>query len=208
MKLGQKKIYYILGEDQLSIRHSPHLEFFEKHNYEVLILTDPIDSFMLLGLRNYEGYELINVASPDLELPESEEEPAQEKPGESPDEQITELVNRFKTHLGDRVSDVRSTERLSDSVARLIDPEGSLGQEMQRVYRMMDRDYEIPKKVLELNPRHPILVQLKDLPEEDGLNQVIIEQIYENALLIEGLHPDPAGMISRLQELMERVLGK
>lgn len=206
MKLGQKKIYYILGDDQRSVRHSPHLDLFKKHDYEVFILTDPIDSFMLLGLRDYEGFELVNVASSDLILPETGEESDLEETVESPDEQFVGLVNRFKTHLGDRVSDVRLTERLSDSVARLIDPEGSLGQEMQRVYRMMDRDFKVPKKVLELNPNHPILIRLKDLPEEDGLNRVIIEQIYENALLIEGLHPDPAGMISRLQELMELAL--
>jgi molecular chaperone HtpG len=141
-------------------------------------------------------------------MPEADEEPDLEDLEEFKEGGIEELVERFKTQLGDRVSDVRLTERLSDSAARLVDPEGSLGQEMQRVYRMMDRDFEVPRKVLELNPKHPILVRMKDLTEEDRLNKIVIEQIYENALLIEGLHPDPAGMISRLQELMELLLEK
>jgi molecular chaperone HtpG len=208
MKLGQKKIYYILGDDPAAVKYSPHLDYFKKHSYEVLILTDPMDSFMLLGLREYEGFELINVASSDLKMPEADEEPDLEDLEEYKEGEIEELVERFKTQLGDRVSDVRLTERLSDSAARLVDPEGSLGQEMQRVYRMMDRDFEVPRKVLELNPKHPILVRMKDLAEEGRLNKIVIEQIYENALLLEGLHPDPAGMISRLQELMELLLEK
>jgi molecular chaperone HtpG len=88
-------------------------------------------------------------------------------------------------------------------VARLVDPEGSLNQEMQRVYRLMERDYEVPKKVLELNPRHPILTGLLALPEGDTLGEAIIDQVYESALLVEGLHPEPASMIQRIQQIME-----
>jgi molecular chaperone HtpG len=88
----------------------------------------------------------------------------------------------------------------------LVDPEGTLGQEMQRVQRYLDRDYEIPKKVLELNPRHPIITKLSSLDEADAMNQVVIEQIFDSALLIEGLHPDPASMLPRIQDLMEKAL--
>jgi molecular chaperone HtpG len=115
-------------------------------------------------------------------------------------------VDRFKEQLGERVTDVRTTDRLTDSVARLVDPEGTLNQEMQRVYRLMDRDYEVPKKVLELNPRHPVLAKLNQMPTDDGLSALVIEQIYDSALLIEGLHPDPASMLPRIQELMEKAL--
>jgi molecular chaperone HtpG len=77
---------------------------------------------------------------------------------------------------------------------------------MQRVYRLLKEDFELPKKVLELNPQHPILLQLNSLPSEAELGQLIIEQIYENALLIEGLHPDPAGMIDRIQKIIEAAI--
>ena len=92
------------------------------------------------------------------------------------------------------------------AIARLVDPEGTMGQEMQRVYRILEQDYEVPKKVLELNPRHPILAKLNTLEKDDKLGNDIIEQIYDSALLIEGLHPDPASMLPRIQQLMEKAL--
>jgi HSP90 family molecular chaperone len=207
MKEGQEKIYYILGDDERSVIHSPHLDIVRRREYETLMLTDPMDAFMLVRLKEYEGHPLENVASADLRLPEGgqEKEEAQEA---VPEGESAALVERFKEQLGERVTDVRMTDRLSDSPARLVDPEGSLNQEMQRVYRLLNREYEVPKKVLELNPSHPIMVRLNQLAADDGRNAMIIEQIYEDALLIEGLHPDPASMIERIQELMEKALGR
>ncbi len=207
MKDGQDKIYYLLGEDDRSVARSPHLDYFRKHGYEVITLTDPMDSFMLLGLREFEDYQLQNVAAPDLELPAAEGTPEEEPAPEAlPKKDFKKLVKRFKNQLGERVTDVRATDRLSDSVARLVDPDGSLGQEMQRVYRLVDRDFEVPKKVLELNPNHPLLSRLSDLPAGEQLSADVIEQVYESALLIEGLHPDPASMLPRIQALMEVAL--
>ena len=115
-------------------------------------------------------------------------------------------LNLFKDILGERISDVRITDRLTNSVARLVDAKGSLGQEMQRVYRIMDKDYQIPKKVLEINPDHPILQKISHLPEDDNRRELIVAQVFESTLLIEGLHPDPASMIPRIQQLMESAL--
>jgi len=207
MKDDQEKIYYILGDDVRSVARSPHLDAFRENGYEVITLTDPLDSFMLMGLRNFGDYKLQNVAAPDLELPGSDESKKDESQSEElPEGEIKKVIERFKNQLGERVTDIRVTDRLRNSVARLVDPEGTMGQEMQRVYRLVDRDYEVPKKILELNPRHPIITRLNGLPEEDGLAEVIIEQIYESALLIEGLHPDPASMLPRIQTLMEKAL--
>jgi len=207
IKSGQDKIYYILGDDPHSVARSPHLDYFRENNYEVILFTDPMDSFMLMGLRKYGDFNLVNVASPDLELPTDVSTPEDDSRLEPlSDDDFSALAERFKTQLGDRVTDVRTTDRLSDSVARLIDPDGALDQEVQRVYRYLGKDYEIPKKVLELNPRHPIIRRLSALPSDDELGNEVIEQIYDSALLIEGLHPDPASMLSRIQDLMERAL--
>ncbi len=207
MKDGQDKIYYILGDDDRSVARSPHLDYFRKHGYEVITLTDPMDSFMLLGLREFAEHPLQNVAAPDLELPAAEAKPEEEPASEAlPADDLAGIIARFKAQLGERITDARTTDRLTDSVARLVDPEGALDQEMQRVYRLMDRDYEVPKKVLELNPRHPILARLSQLPADDALVASVIEQIYESALLIEGLHPDPASMLPRIQQLIEAAL--
>ncbi|RPI34911.1 MAG: molecular chaperone HtpG [Chloroflexota bacterium] len=208
MKPNQTEIYYLLGDDERSVTRSPHLDYFQQRGYEVIVLTDPIDSFMVLGLTDYEGHKFRNAAASDLTLPEEEGEKPAEEAASIPENEFVSLVERFKNQLGERVTDVRATNRLSNSVARLVDPEGALNQEMQRVYRLVDRDFEAPKKVLELNPRHKILQQLKDMPPESELSKLVIEQIYESALLIEGLHPDPAGMIPRIQQLMEAALQK
>jgi molecular chaperone HtpG len=206
MKPEQKEIYYILGDDERSIVYSPHLDILKKHGLDVLLLTDPIDPFMVVRLAKYKDHPLLNVSSSDLKLPPSEKESNTEPVATlDPNEWIT-LIERFKIELGDKVADVRMTDRLSDSPARLVDPEGVPNQEMQRVYRLLKEDFETPKKVLELNPRHSILLQLNTIPSEVELGHLIIEQIYEDALLIEGLHPDPAGMIERIQKIIEAAI--
>ena len=87
-----------------------------------------------------------------------------------------------------------------------MDAEGALNAELQHVYKALDKEFEIPKKILEVNPGHPILVNLMKRPEDDPLRATIIEQIFENALLIEGLHPNPASMISRIQDIINAAL--
>jgi molecular chaperone HtpG len=206
MKADQTDIFYIMGNDERSAIHSPHLDVIRAHDYEVLLMTDPLDAFMLVRLKEYQDHPLTNVATADLELPEGEQD---EEDGEKATQTANiyaNLIERFKTQLGDQVTDVRLTDRLADSPARLVDAEGALDQEIQYVYRYLDKDYEIPKKALELNPRHPIVERLNDLPSDSQLSTLIITQIYEDALLIEGLHPDPASMITRIQELMEAAL--
>ena len=206
MQSNQKVIYYLLGDDERAAQHSPHLDALRKHNYEVLLLTDPLDALMLVRLTEYKEHPLTNVASSDLDLPEIQEEVEGETKPELPQEALDALIDRFKAQLGDRVTEVRITNRLTDSPARLVDPQGGLNQQMQRVYRMLDKDYEVPKKVLELNPEHPLVTRLNSLSTEHELSALVIEQIYEDALLIEGLHPNPAGMIDRIQQLMQAAL--
>jgi molecular chaperone HtpG len=164
---------------------------------------------MLLGLREYKEFPLQNIADSSLELPETmEEESGDGIADQTPldDERLAHLIKRFQTILGERIVEVRVTDRLTNSVARLVDAKGSLGQELQRVYRMMDREYQIPKKVLEINPAHPILKGLSGLEDGDPFAELVIEQIFDSTLLIEGLHPDPAAMIPRIQQLLESAL--
>jgi molecular chaperone HtpG len=87
-----------------------------------------------------------------------------------------------------------------------VDPEGTPNPEMQRMYRYLKEDFVTPKKVLELNPDHPIVAKLNSIPTDSELGKNIIDQVYEDALLIEGLHPDPAGMIERIQKIMEAAI--
>ncbi len=206
MKEGQKVIYYIVGDDSKSVLRSPHLDYFQSQGTEVMLLTEPMDSFMLMGLRQYKDYELKNVAQAEIE---NVEKPKEEKEAEKiPDVDFSSLVEHFKQVLGERVTDVRASNRLSQSVARLADPDGTMNPELQRVYKYLGKEYEVPKKILELNPSHSILKNLLQLEPGSELQTTIIEQIYDSALLVEGLHPDPSSMASRVQQIMEAALAK
>jgi molecular chaperone HtpG len=199
-----ENIYYFLGEEPSAVRYSPHMEAFRKAGIPVLVLADPVDPFMLLRLKEFDGHPLVNVA--DAELPEEESDADAPETPAMDEAEAADLVSRIKDVLGEQVSDVRTTERLSDSPARLVDPEGAPDQSMQRVYKMMDKAFEMPKKVLEVNPRHTIIAGLAALPADDPRFPLIAEQVFEDALLVEGLHPDPVSMVGRIQELIARAL--
>ena len=170
----------------------------------MLLLTDPMDSFMLMGLHKYKDHELKNVAQADVDTTQKpKDEPEAEK---IPDADFNSLIERFKEVLGERVTDVRASNRLSQSVARLTDPDGTINPELQRVYKYLGKEYEIPKKILELNPSHSILKKLLKLETGSDLQTAIVEQIYDSALLVEGLHPDPSSIASRVQQIMEAAL--
>jgi molecular chaperone HtpG len=202
----QKAIYYLVGEDPKSALRSPHLDAFYGQGTEVLLLTEPMDSFMLMGLRKYKDFELKNAAQADLETPEKPKEEAESE--KMPEADFSGLIERFKQILGERVTDVRASSRLKQSVARLVDPDGSLNPELQRVYKYLGQEYEIPKKVLELNPSHDILKRLSAAEAGSELQALVIEQIYDSALLIEGLHPDPSSMAGRIQQIIQAALVK
>lgn len=200
---GQKAIYYLIADSPKSAAVSPHLDYFRRRSLEVLYLTDPIDSFMAQSLREFEGFQLHSVDDPTLDLPKGEAEA--EEP-ETPAGEFDGLVARFKSQLGDRVADVRASERLVDSPARLVAPDGKGEHEMDRIRRMLGQEVEAPKRVLEINRRHPIIRRLAEMAaadDKDALLAACIDQLYESALLVEGLHPDPASMLPRIQQIME-----
>ena len=206
MKDGQKVIYYIVGEDPKSVLRSPHLDYFHSQGTEVLLLTDPMDSFMLMGLHKYKEFELKNVSQADVDTTQKPKEQAEEE--KIPDTDFNTLVDYFKQVLGDRVTDVRASNRLYQSVARLADADNTVNADLQRVYRYLGKEFEVPKKVLELNPSHAVLKNLLKLDAGSDLQNIIIEQIFDSALLVEGLHPDPSSIASRVQQIIEAALVK
>jgi len=204
MKPDQNAIYYLVGDDPRSLLRSPHLDAFQAQGLEVLLLTEPMDSFMLMGLHKYKDLELKNVAQADL--PETPQQEAKEE--RIPDGEFKTLVERFKQALGERVTDVRASNRLTQSVARLVDPQDTPNPELQRVYKYLGKEIDVPKKILELNPTHTILKSLLKFEAGSDLQTLVIEQIYDSALLVEGLHPDPSSMVPRLQQIIEAALDR
>jgi molecular chaperone HtpG len=209
MKEAQKAIYYLLGDDLKSAMHSPHLDYFRANGIEVLYMVGPIDSFTPLALKEYDGKPLQNVDDAGLDLPEVSRPTEAEASELVPQPDFERLVDHFKSTLGDRVIDVRESKRLTDNPCRLVSPEGSPDRDLYQVRRLVDQEYEIPKKILELNRRHPLIRNLARLlsesPDEMLIN-IAIEQLFDNALLLEGLHPNPADMTPRIQMLMEAAI--
>ena len=202
LQADQTSIYYILGEDLTSVARSPHLDYFRQHDLEVLYLVEPIDSFMIMTLKEFAGKKLQNVDDAALELPKDE------KPVESKveNEDFAQLAARIKTTLGEQITEVRESKLLTDSPCRLVSPNGEADRDMQRVRRMLGQDYEVPKKIMEINRGHSLIADMAALVKtgaNDALLDACIHQLYESSLLLEGLLPNPAAMVPRIQQLME-----
>ena len=198
----QKEIYYVLGSDLASARRSPHLEALEERGLEALLLVDMMDGFMLSGLREYEGHKLRNADDPSLELPGE----AAAREVSISDESFARLVTKFKGVLGEKIAGVRASNVLRSSPARLVAPEDAPNREMERIQRLLERDFKAAPRLVELNRGSQLVANLARLVDErpdDPLAAALVEQIYENALLLEGLHPNPAEMVGRIQALME-----
>ena len=205
MRPDQKAIYYILGEDLTSVQRSPHLDPLQQAGLEVLTLVETIDNFMMVALREFDGKPFTNVDSADLDLPAPANQPAEVAQESVAEPDFNRLLSRFVEVLGERVQDVRASKALSSSPCRLVSPDGAINQEMQRVYKLLDQPFEAPKKILELNRSHPLVQDLAYLVAHDRQTELValeIEQLYESALLQEGIHPNPAAMVAGIQALL------
>ncbi len=207
---GQTDIYYILGDDLASVARSPHLDAFKARDLEVLYLVDPLDAFMVQSLREYEGKPLKNVDDPNLQLPGEPASPPEALTADALSPEVFgKLIVRFKNVLAERVADVRESKLLKDSPCRLVSPDSGPEREMQRVRRLVEQDYTAPVKILEINRGHPLIQNLARLNDSQFANPLIdltVEQLFDNLLLLEGLHPNPAQMAPRIQELLERAV--
>ncbi|MEI8166734.1 MAG: molecular chaperone HtpG [Chloroflexales bacterium] len=199
---GQSEIYYVLAASLDAARTSPHLDPLAARGLEVLLLTDLMDGFMLGGLRDYEGLKLRNIDEADLELPGEVEAAAPQVS----DEQFARLAERVTAALGDKIKAVRASKVLRDSPARLVSDDDGMGREMQRIQQMLGREAETSPRILELNPSHGLVAALALRAEANADDPVVVaaaEQLYDNALLIEGLHQNPASMVPRILKLIE-----
>ncbi len=199
-QLDQKTIYYIAGESRAAMKRSPHLEYFREHDIEVLYFDQPVDAFLPQAIGKYEEFEFQNVDRAKLdELEKMEEAP-------EVSDAFEKLAAQAKETLGDRVVDVRPSKRLVSAPARLAAPEDVIDSSLQRIRRLMEEDVAAPQMILELNPDHPIVANLMARAQGNGDDPILdaaIEQLYEDALLLEGFHPDPAQMVSRIEKLLE-----
>ncbi len=207
MPNDQEDIYYVLGEDKQTVAFSPHLDPFKARQIEVLYWVDPIDPFISPVLTEYKGKKFRNVDDAGVDIPGDDSSPndveQEDLIGEA---DFNLLIGRFVTTLGDRVLEVRQSAILKDSAVRLVSPADSPDRDMQRLYKYLEQEYQVPKKILEVNRQHGLIANLAQLINENPGDEIInltIEQLYESALVIEGLHPNPVLMMPRIQAILE-----
>lgn len=206
---NQDDIYYVVADDYSSGSRSPHLDAFRQRGIEVLYFTHPVDAMLPMGMTDFKGHKLVSVDSAELDLEDvgaAEAAAAEALAAGS----FAALQNRIKETLGSRVSDVRESKTLVESPARLVSEDDSANRYMFRLNRLLDKNYELPVKAMELNPRHPLMHNLSHLiagDGDDGLIDAVVEQVFETALLQDGIHPDPSSMAGRLTLLMQAATG-
>ncbi len=215
MPADQKRIYYLGGPDLSAIKNSPNLEIFRRKGIEVLFLAEPIDEFVMANLHAYDGKPLTSIDADDLELPEGTEEEKKEEAAKRDEETATtgfgRVLELFRQALGDKVSEVRASKRLVDSPCCLVNADGTMSTQMQRLLKLTNRDFHEGKRIFEVNPSASLvrrLAQLSANRDHDAFIQQCGLQLFANALVLEGALAEPEALVSRVQHFMEEAAEK
>ncbi|MBN2451442.1 MAG: molecular chaperone HtpG [Lentisphaeria bacterium] len=206
MPESQKDIFYITAENRGAAEASPHLEALRSRGLEVLFLTDPIDEWVVQGLTNYQGRPLRSVARGDIDLDTEEEKKDKEPERKEAEARFKTLIEKIREILGDKVKEVRLSQRLTESACCLVCDEYSIGIQMEKILKAMHQEVPPARRILELNPRHPVLEVMRNLAgnaaSADRLRQYT-EMLYDQALLTAQLPlEDPLAFTRRVSELM------
>ncbi len=205
MPEGQKEIYFLHAPDREAAEASPDFEVFRAKNWEVLFLEDPRDEFVLEHLHSFDGKNLVATGKADITL----ERPV-DRSKSLTEEQAKELAEFLKKAFAERVSDVRSSQRLVGSPAAVREPEGAMNASMRRMMKMMGQEAPetaAPKPDFEINPDHPVIVGVERLRHKDeALATQVAAQLLDNAMVAAGLIEDPRAVLGRLNLLLEKLL--
>ncbi|MDB4837002.1 molecular chaperone HtpG [Marinomonas sp.] len=201
MAEGQDKIYYIYAESHNTAKNSPHLEILRKKGFEVLLLSDRIDEWMMSSLQEFDGKSFQDVTKGKLDLAETDNE-EEKKEKEEKAEQIKPLLDRMKDVLSEQVTGVNSTDRLTNSPACLVVGEYDMGLQMRRLLEQAGQQLPDSKPTLEVNPDHPIVTKMNDESDEERFADMAW-LLFEQATLSEGGQlEDPATFVSRMNKLI------
>ncbi len=199
MKEGQEEIYYITGTSLEETLNSPYLEAFKDKDYEVLIMLDDIDDVIMSSFE-YKGKKFKSVIKGDVALDESEK-----KEKEEAGKKYKKLLDLIQDHLDD-VKEVRLSGRLKDSACCLVGDEGEMDLQMENLLKSMGQEVPERKRVLEINPSHPVFIAMNKIFEEDRKSKVLREYtdlLYDQALLLEGSKPkDSTAFAKTISKLM------
>lgn len=201
MKEGQDKIYYLCGENFNTVKNSPHLEVFRKKGIEVLLLCDRVDDWLMGHLSTYEDKHFQDVGKGELDLGELDSE-EDKKALEELAKEHEDLVERITEVLKDKVSAVRTTNRLTESPACLVLGEFDMGAQMRKIMEQAGQPVPESKPSFEINPEHPLLDKLDKESDEQRFSELTLI-LFEQAQLAEGGQlDDPAAYTRRLNKLL------
>ena len=202
MKEDQEAIYFITADTYAAASGSPHLEMFRKKGIEVLLLTEKIDEWLVSHLTDFEGKPLKSVTSADLKEFDEDEKDISED-----DKKLREkLIEKVKKSLGEFVSDVQMTTRLTDSPACVVSASGDMSAHMAKMMEQMGQAIPQQKPVLELNPNHTLVKKLDGFSDDEKVKQWSLF-LLEQAQLAEGDQlKNPAEFIKRMNTLLAEVV--
>ena len=211
MKDGQEQIFYATGETRQQILKSPHLEAFKAKGYEVLVLTDPVDEVWVGNVTEFDGKPLQSVAKGEVDLGSDEDKSEAER--EEQQKEFADLLDWLKETLSEHVKEVRLSSRLTESPACLITDAFGMTPALARMYRASGQPVPVGKRILELNPSHPLVIGLRDAQKKadnDTALTVVAETaelLYGTALLAEGgALEDPARFAELLADRLARTV--
>lgn len=205
MRDDQPGIYYVTAPSVEAARHSPHLEALRAQGFEVLLMGDPIDEWVVEALGEFEGKKLIPAAKGALELPETEE---RKKEREAARERFAGLLEALRDRLQDEVAEVRLSNRLTESPACLVTSEHGLSPHVEMLLRANGQEVSPSRRILEINASHPLIERLRELVDEAGKSGELDEWarlLYDQALVAEGSLPSDPGRLARaINKLMQK----
>lgn len=203
MSENQNDILYITGESREALEKNPNIEYFKKNNIEVLLLTDPSDVFTVPYFGQYENKNIISIDK--YEIKEETENKDEEI---VIDKNLSEsLMKAIKKVLDEKIEDVVESKRLVDSPVTLVSGKNGLDQEMERMMKLMDKNFSASKKILEVNLKHPLIKNISNLYLSHGENSEfdeLVNQLYDSALLLSGELKTPNDFVQRLYNFMEK----
>ncbi|MEU0548547.1 molecular chaperone HtpG [Micromonospora sp. NPDC005979] len=210
MKDGQTDIWYATGDSRTTIENSPHLEAFRAKGHEVLLLTDPVDEVWVERVGEYDGRPLRSIAKGQVDLDTDEEKQQAEAEREQQRQEFAALVDWLGTTLADSVREVRLSSRLTTSPACVVGDAHDLTPTLEKMYRAMGHEVPSTKRILEINPGHPLVAGLRKAHEQGDSGPALTETaelLYGLAVLAEGGElADPARFTRTLADRLARTL--
>lgn len=206
MKEGQDKIYYVTADSFSAAKNSPHLEVFRKKGIEVILMADRVDEWLISNLTEFDGKQLQSVAKGELDLDKLDTE-EEKKEKEDTTKDFEAILKQMKEVLGDKVSEVRVTNRLTDSPACLVTGDHDMSLNMERIMKEAGQPMNMmgmggSKPIFEINPTHALVTSIKNEQDDERFSD-ITNVLFDQAILSEGGQlDDPAAFVHKLNGLL------